>query len=316
MKKSIVSTQLIDFIKDEKKLVGLDRSVISNLHVLVKMCIKEGVSDTAIGNYIFTVLSQEMYTDMPQLLDLLETLVIYAGHYTVSLCIEKLEHFLLSCFFGKGSFDLTRLLQITLTICNNHFHLLQLRFVQCIGILTTDLLYSDSKSYYKLKNNLLSIKNKHLVLTSIKILTSLLENGHCFIDRLDRLYDYTTEELQLDCVEQIELSDCIVNTISSVSKDHSATMNILNSIKHMESLCAAMTTISDKVLVCEIVEYIQEVVHEVPLNPLKRPIITSVIESKKIKLDVSKSTTEEYDPSVLQHLLTKFEKNEFELHIE
>jgi Tfp pilus assembly protein PilZ len=320
MKTVVSSYDILKWLNSHTSIDHESNQIINNMNIFVSLLIKNKVYDTSIGNYIFLLLS---IRNQPELVtssaNVIETLSMFGGHYTVSCCVEKIEQFIISHVFNEIEVELAdSILSSLYYLMSNHSHLLSLKFVQCVGILITDVLYSDTTSFYKLNNGILKIKSPSVVLHCLKISHMLFKNGFCFLDRIDRLENYCIlqNEKPSSKIKPSPLDECLVGSLGLPANDamHFQIVDLVRLIKsESDSISNAFI---DKVMVFEIVEYVQEIC-DPSSSDSKRPASPVAQEFKKFKLDLEEPKLEESKNNAqIDDLLSKFRNNELQLQLE
>ena len=324
---SVSSSEVVQWLKNQKSIEKESTGTILNINALVCLLIQNQIYDTSIGNYIFTVLSMDSKKELDlSIVKLLETLAIHGGHYTVSICIQNLEKFVIDKIFSALNLEMCNtLLNTVYFLIKYHSHLLSLKFVQCIGILVTDVLYSSTTSYYKLNNVILPFKTQHTILKCLQISFILLKNGHCFIDRVDRLSNYCQKPLgtTLNNDQSTPLKDCLDGQLTIQPCNDELHFQIIEMVHLLQFECARLTCTVDKVIVYEIIEYIQEIVDNISAidaqstTNVKRPCSLdddNDLEVKKFKLNLEQvHPIHDENDARLNDLLTRYENNELDI---
>eukprot|EP00834_Sanchytrium_tribonematis_P001987 NODE_54_length_30443_cov_1.442954.p12 type:complete len:327 gc:universal NODE_54_length_30443_cov_1.442954:52-1032(+) len=326
MKAQVSSEDVIQWLEANNSLDDTQPQIISNINLLVCMLLKHRFHHTSVGNYIYLLLST---SNLDSSVDksigmLLKSLSTNGGHYTVSNCIEQLEHFYLKRFFSDIDNELCESLLNSLSyFLKNHFHLFSLKFIQCIGILICDTLYSGLKSYYKLNNCILKVKSNECLYYTIKIALVLCDNGHIFfesVEPLESLKADLNEHNLAKCERSVALVDCVNQEIHVTEIDDTLEGRLIEMVNDLICHIGNPSFVKNRVLVYEIVEYINESVEKSQNEGVKRKVgqneidFASSVESKKIKLDLNQhenaAANEEADI-----LLAKYDKGEFEIEI-
>ena len=145
----------------------------------------------------------------------------------------------------------------------------------------------------------------------------LLKNGFCFIDRLDRLEYYC--QFPTDVPTKIKpspLDDSLTGSLV-FSNDDPMHFQIVDMVRLIQNDSDSISnSFVDKVMVFEIVEYIQEI-RDPSSAESKRPASPIAQEFKKFKLDLEEANVEESTNNAqINDLLTKFKNNELQLQLE
>eukprot|EP00835_Amoeboradix_gromovi_P006888 NODE_929_length_3026_cov_0.256577.p2 type:complete len:326 gc:universal NODE_929_length_3026_cov_0.256577:174-1151(+) len=325
MKISLCSSEIIKWLKDQSTINHVPPATVVNMNTLVSLLLKNKIYHTSIGNYIFNVLNLESKQGLDEsIAKVILVLSRYGGHFTVSNCIVRLEKYLVERLFK----DLTSEMADDLTssiyyLVANHYHLLSLKFVQCIGILTTDVLYSDSSSYYKLNNCLLKHKSSVMILKCLNLSLVLLRNGVFFLDRIDTLSSYSHNSGNCDdsdAIPQRSLEECLRGTLSFTS-DENLQSQISEAIRMIQSESSSISSSKDRVMVYEIVEYIRELSHSETSEGRRNPSPIQ-LEFKKFKLNLeSENQNPQKDPVEVSKdhaldLMKRFQEGELQLNLE